>query len=73
MPDVIQLRGRNRSPADADLDLPACGAEWGPRGCPASGRQQRHACWTWTGWPHVCRCLRCNRAPDRWKTGDDHG
>jgi hypothetical protein len=37
-----------RTPHDAELDLPPCRREWGP-----------HICWTWTGWPHICRCLHC--------------
>lgn len=56
------LRMPTRTGGDAELDLPPCDNAWGPYDCvPALGARRPHACWTWTGWPHVCRCLRCNR------------
>lgn len=59
--DVIPLLRPTRTHADLTLDLPHCDTTWTPRTC--RGYDQRspvdHRCWTWTGWPHICRCMRC--------------
>lgn len=61
MGDVIQLV--KRTPTPSNPDLPPCGNAWGPNDCPEGGP---HLCWTWQGWPHICRCMRCHfRAADR--------
>jgi hypothetical protein len=61
--DVIALHRPTRTPGVAGPDLPPCGRTWTPRTC--RGFDQRspidHQCWTWSGWPHICRCLRCHR------------
>jgi hypothetical protein len=57
--DVITLPRPTRTDGDSDLDLPPCGNAWQPL-CPHGGP---HACWTWRGWPHICRCLRCDTRP----------
>jgi hypothetical protein len=45
----------------AEVDLPPCRTTWG-HGCPlADGKLGAHTCWTWSGWPHPCRCMRCGR------------
>lgn len=58
---VTSLPGPSRTPGDVALDLPPCGNTWTPRTC--RGFDQRspvdHQCWTWSGWPHICRCMRC--------------
>jgi hypothetical protein len=58
--DVVTLPRPTRTAADAELALPPCRNAWGPLECPHAGRRPGpHVCWTWTGWPHICRCLRC--------------
>jgi hypothetical protein len=58
MGDLLALRP-TRTEADVKIDLPPCGQEWGPD-CPRAGwLPGPHRCWTWAGWPHICRCLRC--------------
>ena len=60
MGDLLTLPRPNRTRDDDLLDMPACGIEWGTGDCtPVFGQPRRHACWTWTGWPHICRCTRC--------------
>lgn len=54
MGDVIALP-RPRTPADTGVDLPPCVRAW-PGQCHAG---TTHRCWTWSGWPHICRCTRC--------------
>jgi hypothetical protein len=56
------LRKPTRVPDDGQLDMPPCNATWGVGCTTAGGRPVRHRCWTWAGWPHICRCLRCRGA-----------
>lgn len=60
MGDLITLPKPTRTEGDADLGLGPCGNAWGPIECPHAGYWPGpHVCWTWTGWPHICRCMRC--------------
>jgi hypothetical protein len=54
--DVIALPRPTRTDRDSELDLPPCDRQWPGQCRPDS---PAHRCWTWTGWPHVCRCTRC--------------
>ena len=59
--DVIPLHRPTRTRDDVELDLPPCGNAWSLACTRAGGRTGPHVCWTWSGWPHICRCLRCHR------------
>jgi hypothetical protein len=59
--DVIALPTRTKG----EVDLPPCGNAWGPLEDPdAGGSKGPHVCFTWSGWPHICRCTHCRFAPE---------
>jgi hypothetical protein len=57
--NVVTFPKPTRTPAEPDM--PPCRNTWGPLDCHHAGRRRGpHVCWTWRGWPHVCRCLHCS-------------
>ncbi len=56
MADATVLRMPTRT---AEADLPPCRNTWGD-GCGTDGKLGPHQCWTWSGWAHTCRCMRCD-------------
>lgn len=61
--DSLQALVADSCTCDKHKPDPACPVHQGRRARgpkpPPLGRPGAHICWTWTGWPHICRCLRC--------------
>lgn len=56
---VVYVGGRNQpTPPHSRSALPPCSNEWGPACTPDADGPTTHRCWMWTGWPHICHCLR---------------